>query len=334
LNQPHICPQGNGQTSRFDNSAGTSAYSEVAQTSTLAGTTPAAPSGLTVTTISSSALQLVWLDNSSNETGFAIERSLDGVSFSGLTSVGANATAFTDSSLPAGATYYYRVRADNQYGSSTYTLTVNGTPVDVAAAGWQWDHDFGKFDIAALIKHGENIVDFTVAYDFLTEVEPAYIVGDFGVQLVNTYRGMLIEESTQIANGTWLTQGFPFYSGSMIYRTTFTSPHTPGTRTFLRLNRASGILFKVRLNGAEAGSILWEPHLLELTNGVRYGESVLEIEVVSSRQNTLGPLHEIEGDNNRWVGPNAFEDEWEVREAFSLFDYGLLGGAEIVTLNA
>jgi hypothetical protein len=105
-----------------------------------------------------------------------------------------------------------------------------------------------------------------------------------------------------------------------------------GKRVFLRLKGASGILYKVMVNGRDTGEILWQPHILELTDHIVAGTNKIEITVVSSRQNTLGPLHEVNGDDNLWVGPDAFEGEWNIREELSLFDYGLIGGAELVLL--
>ena len=86
----------------------------------------------------------------------------------------------------------------------------------------------------------------------------------------------------------------------------------------------------MRVNGAEAGRILWRPFVLDLTDALAGGENELEIEVVSSGHNAHGPLHVREGDSFRWFGPNSFEDERILKKAFSLFDYGLLGGAELV----
>lgn len=211
------------------------------------------------------------------------------------------------------------------------SLTVNGRPIDSTGAGWHWDHGFGKVEITDLVHTGENIVDFRVHYDFLTEVEAAYVVGDFGVELATPSTGALIAEPLQLQNGSWVEQGYPFYSGRMTYRTTVEQPAAAG-RTFLRLKQASGILYHVRVNGDDAGSILWQPHVLELTDHLRPGANTLEIEVVSSRQNTLGPLHEWNGDDNQWCGPNAFEDEYHISEPLALFDYGLLGGAELVRM--
>jgi len=41
---------------------------------------PEAPSGLSASALSSSSIRLTWTDNSGNETGFKVERSLDGTS--------------------------------------------------------------------------------------------------------------------------------------------------------------------------------------------------------------------------------------------------------------
>ena len=58
---------------RAYNSIATSAYSSETNATTLSNF-PAAPSGLTITTITSSSVSLAWTDNSNNETGFKIQR--------------------------------------------------------------------------------------------------------------------------------------------------------------------------------------------------------------------------------------------------------------------
>ncbi|MCX7803824.1 MAG: hypothetical protein N3A38_01410 [Planctomycetota bacterium] len=211
-------------------------------------------------------------------------------------------------------------------------LSVNGTPVDVSKCGWYWDRGFGKVDITGLVRTGPNYVDFSLKYDFLSEIENAYIVGDFGARVLeNGFEVEMCAEPDSLANGSWVGQGYPFYSGSMIYRTVVEHDPKPRARTFLRLIEPSGTLFVIRVNGTPAGKLLWRPWEFELTGFLKKGPNEIGIEVVSSRQNTHGPLHVREGDSYKWFGPNSFEDENLVRKEFSLFDYGLLGGAEIVT---
>lgn len=209
-------------------------------------------------------------------------------------------------------------------------LTVNGTPVDVANPDWHWDKGFGKVEISTLVKRGENVVDFAVHYDHLTEVEPAYVVGDFGVELVNPFQAKIVDEPAKLKVGPWNDQGYPFYSGKMVYKTTLNCKEVK--RTFIRLVRPSGILYKVRVNGQDAGNILWRPWEKDITSLLKAGDNTVEIEVVSSLQNSWGPLHEEGGDDNRWCGPNAFEDDNILREEINTYPYGLIGGAEIVTL--
>ncbi len=70
------------------------------------GTAPAAPSDLTATAVSSSAIDLTWTDNAGDEDGFDIERSLDGTSFTPLVSVGADVTTYSDTGLAPVTTYW------------------------------------------------------------------------------------------------------------------------------------------------------------------------------------------------------------------------------------
>ena len=111
---------------RATNAVGPSGWSNVANATTT-GTAPAAPTNLTATAVSSSQINLAWTDNSSNETGFAIERSPDGVTFAPLTTVGANVTTYQNTGLVASTTYHYRVRATNAVGPSGWSNVANAT---------------------------------------------------------------------------------------------------------------------------------------------------------------------------------------------------------------
>ena len=90
-------------------------------------TVPAAPGSLTATAASSSTITLAWSDNSNNETGFDIERSTDNVNWAALASVGSNIQSYGDTGLAASTSYYYRVRAKNSAGSSSYSNVANAT---------------------------------------------------------------------------------------------------------------------------------------------------------------------------------------------------------------
>jgi hypothetical protein len=103
-------------------------------------TGPAAPSGLTATAISSSQIDLSWTDESSDEDYFRIERSLDGSSFAEIGTVDPGIEAYPDTGLSASTTYYYKVAAVNNDGTSysgeasATTFDTGGTPTSVKVA--------------------------------------------------------------------------------------------------------------------------------------------------------------------------------------------------------
>lgn len=72
-------------------------------------------------------LTLFWTDNSDNETGFYIERSVDGSSFFRFSTVGANTETFTDTGLLNEVQYWYRVQAFNSAGNSDYSNIATAT---------------------------------------------------------------------------------------------------------------------------------------------------------------------------------------------------------------
>lgn len=88
---------------------------------------PVSPSDLTINSTSSSSLTLTWIDNSDNEQGFAVERSENGSTFFEVQRLGINSTQFLNDGLLNNKQYYYRVRAYNGFGYSSYSSTASGT---------------------------------------------------------------------------------------------------------------------------------------------------------------------------------------------------------------
>jgi len=104
-----------------DSFGSTSSWSTSRYFNTAVGPPPNAPSNLVATPISSSQIDLSWQDNSSDETGFKIERKTGSGSYSQIATVGAGVTSYSNSGLSTSTTYYYRVRAYNAVGNSEYS---------------------------------------------------------------------------------------------------------------------------------------------------------------------------------------------------------------------
>lgn len=94
-------------------------------------TVPRPPTLLTATAVAASEIDLTWTDGSDNETGFEIEGSTDGNTWTKLASVPANTTTYQHTGLTPVMRYYYRVRAVNTVGPSTYANVANAITPDV-----------------------------------------------------------------------------------------------------------------------------------------------------------------------------------------------------------
>jgi hypothetical protein len=96
-----------------------SAYTNTASATTLGP--PNAPSDLKATATSKGRIVVRWTDNATNEGGFKLERSTDGLNFTQIALLPANATAYSNGGLTSGVTYYYRIRAFDGQNHSTYS---------------------------------------------------------------------------------------------------------------------------------------------------------------------------------------------------------------------
>ncbi|MEZ5452014.1 MAG: cellulose binding domain-containing protein [Thiothrix sp.] len=89
---------------------------------TSGSTVPPNPNNLTATAVDNSKVNLGWQDNSSNETGFRVERRPVGGSdteWATLAELGANTQAYTDSTVAMGMGYDYRVASFNVAGANS-----------------------------------------------------------------------------------------------------------------------------------------------------------------------------------------------------------------------
>jgi regulation of enolase protein 1 (concanavalin A-like superfamily) len=132
-------------TATDDNDLNASTYDSVTVTGNLAPPGPTlnllpAPTGLAVTTATTSGLNLSWNDVA-GETGYRIERSADGATYDFATNVAAGATTFADGGLIANSRYFYRVRANDATGTSAPSvvksgLTRPGVVTELAITAW------------------------------------------------------------------------------------------------------------------------------------------------------------------------------------------------------
>lgn len=120
---------GSADTSRSMTNT-SSTVSSFRQSGTVSGPAPivpSAPTSLTATATNESIISLTWIDKASDESGFRLERSADGVTWTVIANLTANSTGFSDNGLASEQTWQYRVYAWNSVGNSTYSNMAQAT---------------------------------------------------------------------------------------------------------------------------------------------------------------------------------------------------------------
>ncbi|HET9512517.1 MAG TPA: fibronectin type III domain-containing protein [Gemmatimonadales bacterium] len=95
-----------------------------------------APTSAAAVAASATQIAISWQDNSSNETGFQVDRSTNGAfgNFTRLVTTGANAKTWLDGELAPASSYCYRVRAVRQKGGVTQSSLYSNTACAVTLA--------------------------------------------------------------------------------------------------------------------------------------------------------------------------------------------------------
>jgi hypothetical protein len=133
--------------------------------STLAtGTVPNAPSNEQLSASSSSIVNVSFNDNSTNESGFIIERKTGAAdTYAPVATLPANGTAtdsFIDTGLAASTTYFYRVKAFNVIDASAYapemSITTPAPIFNTLVAQWKFDETSGTTGFDSTANHNDG----------------------------------------------------------------------------------------------------------------------------------------------------------------------------------
>ena len=207
--------------------------------------------------------------------------------------------------------------------------------------GWRFDRSFCVSDLTDTVHIGENYVELTFDYfqsdwvytvlygggnealrnclAFDTEIESAYLFGDFAVSsrsdFVEDAKNSLRtegpfaikkrKETVDITN--IVSDGYPFFAGTLTVQKEFF--YRSGEPTLLKLDGRFSAC-KIRLNGKPINTSLFQ-NTYELAEHLVKGNNKLEIDLCTSNRNLLGP-HHAHDPEPRWVAPRtfSFEKDW------------------------
>ncbi|NQV35912.1 MAG: hypothetical protein HQ515_24690, partial [Phycisphaeraceae bacterium] len=186
-----------------------------------------------------------------------------------------------------------------------YTLICNGHPVQWDKESWWLDKAFGRINISALAKTGRNVVTIKASpFTIYHELESAYVLGDFALK--NTSQGFVItpDETLRVAPQGWNAQGHPFYSAGVAYTQIFDTPQRRG-RYEISLPKWYGSTARVSVNGVLADRLVARPWTCDVTSLIKPGQNTIQVEVIGTLKNTLGPHHGNPGLGTAW--PSMFQ---------------------------
>jgi hypothetical protein len=135
----------------------------------------------------------------------------------------------------------------------------------------------------------------------LHELEPVYVRGSFALEARES--GFVIAADAGLVCGEagWNGQGYPFYSGGVVYQRKV-QWDGKGASVRVRLPSWYGSVATVSVNGKEAGVMVSAPWEVDVTGLMKRGENVVEVKVVGTLKNTLGPHHAGAGRGSAWPG--------------------------------
>ncbi|MHC4401662.1 MAG: glycosyl hydrolase [Planctomycetota bacterium] len=188
-----------------------------------------------------------------------------------------------------------------------YSIVCNGMAVAAKEGDWWLDKSFGKIDITRAARVGENAV--TVKASPMTihhELEPAYVLGDFALEPAESGFAIVPDRPLALARrqvhdnaaeggleespAGWNEQGHHFYAAGVAYAQTF-HVRKPTGKFVVSLPNWYGSVAKVVVNGRPAGYVSSRPWKCDVTEAIRPGENTIEVIVIGTLKNTLGPHH-------------------------------------------
>ena len=156
-----------------------------------------------------------------------------------------------------------------------WQIQINGKKVEADPSSYWLDRKFGVYNIGENITIGENKITLVASpMTVYSELEPIYIVGDFGLEVQP--KGWKLVAEKQLKLGSWREQGLPFYSDAVSYTKSY-KIKLEDKRYVVKLPDWLGSVAEVKVNNKSAGIIAWPPYELDITEQVKDGEMKLQL---------------------------------------------------------
>ncbi|WP_018627535.1 glycosyl hydrolase [Niabella aurantiaca] len=211
-------------------------------------------------------------------------------------------------------------RAVIEQGHLWNDIRVNGHPL-TPGNSWWLDRSFTVLNAGPYLKEGNNTLSLTIdPMSIYAEIGPVFLLGDYNLE--SAAKGWKIVPPKPLTTGSWRKQGLPMYGHAILYKKDYTLD-APGNSYVLRLDSLKGSLAAVRVNGKNAGIVYADPYLLDVSKLLKKGKNRIEVTVVGSLRNLMGPHYKSYRPG--YTGPDSWSGitGYPAGHAYILFDYGL-----------
>jgi hypothetical protein len=192
-------------------------------------------------------------------------------------------------------------------------------------------------EITGALKEGVNSIEVTRFFEPLqkassilaglfqnlpgVELESMYLIGDFGVYgtieptetgCVRFSKHFSIGKEKSDVGREITVMGYPFYAGSVVLENTvYLEQIDKDRRAVLNVADFKACIGHVRINGMYAERLYREPYEVDITGMLKTGENKIEIELINTLRNLLGPYHRPKGELNNCWGDYQWTGEYD-----------------------
>ena len=182
------------------------------------------------------------------------------------------------------------------FSGTEYKLYINGKEVKDKGRRSKLDAEIKEIDIDKYLVTGKNFVAVRLIVNRRTDgmLDLLKIVGDFSLKKKDD-QFVITDKKTEIEIGDWTKQGYPFFSGTGVYESTFDLPkdYLDG-KLFLHLNCGEDVA-EVIVNDSDPIVIPWNPYKVDISKLVKSGNNTIKIKITNTLINILEAVQKESG---------------------------------------
>ncbi len=181
------------------------------------------------------------------------------------------------------------------FSGSHPRLFINGIEIKNKGRRSKLDAEIKEIDIKEFVSKGKNIVAVQISANRRTDgiLDLLKITGDFSLTPIQKGYSISTKKKT-LKIGDWTKQGYPFYSGTIIYSTEkeIRDKYLKG-KLFLEIDCGEDVL-EVIINNSSI-IVPWHPYKIDITNLIIPGLNKFELKVTNTLINILEGVQKKSG---------------------------------------